>query len=186
MDSVIPELETVRLRLRPFALEDAPLVQQLAGDSRVADTTARIPHPYPDGVADSWISGHEDSALKGESYTWAIANLETDDLMGCISLILNRHLGAEMGYWLGVPYWDQGVMSEAARAVIEVGFSRLNLHRIVARHFVRNPASGRVMQKAEMTLIGTKRDSWLKSGVFESEVWYEILSTDPPRTISQS
>ena len=157
---MIPELRTTRLLLRPFRLEDAPMVQQLAGDSRVADTTANVPNPYSDGVAEVWIATHDSNALEGQSYTWAIANLESDELMGCISLILNRHSGAEMGYWLGVPYWDHGFMSEAARAVIEAGFSGLKLHRIVARHFVRNPASGRVMQKSGMTLIGTMRDSW--------------------------
>lgn len=183
---MIPELRTTRLRLRPFTLEDAALVQLLAGDSRVADTTANVPHPYPDGVAKTWIATHEERAAGGDSYTWAIASLETNELMGCISLIPNRHKGAEMGYWLGVPFWNQGLMSEAARAVIDAGFSRLELHRVVARHFVRNLASGRVMQKAGMTLIGTMRDSWLKAGVFESETWFEILSTDPARTIGES
>lgn len=153
-------LETPRLRLRPFTLEGAPMVQQLAGDSRIADTTGSVPHPYLDGMAEAWIATHESSATEGDSYTWAIANLETDELIGCISLILDRHNGAEMGYWLGVPYWNHGFMSEAARAVIEAGFSTLKLHRVVARHFVRNSASGRVMQKAGMTLIGTMRDSW--------------------------
>lgn len=136
------------------------MVQQLAGDSRIADTTGSVPHPYLDGMAEAWIATHESSATEGDSYTWAIANLETDELIGCISLILDRHNGAEMGYWLGVPYWNHGFMSEAARAVIEAGFSTLKLHRVVARHFVRNSASGRVMQKAGMTLIGTMRDSW--------------------------
>lgn len=163
------------------------MVQQLAGDSRIADTTGSVPHPYLDGMAEAWIAEHQDSASKGDSYTWAIANLETDELMGCISLILNRHRGAEMGYWLGVPFWNHGFMSEAARAVIDAGFTQLNLHRIVAAHFVRNPASGRVMQKAGMNLIGTMRDSWswLTTGVFESEVWYEILSTDPTCTMQK-
>ena len=183
---MIPELRTNCLRLRPFTLEDAPVVQRLAGDSRIADTTGSVPHPYLDGVAEAWIAGHQDSASNGNSYTWAIASLETDELIGCISLILDRHRGADMGYWLGVPYWNHGLMSEAARAVIEAGFSRLALHRIVARHFVRNPASGRVMQKAGMTMIGTMRDSWLKADVFESEVWYEILSIGPASTIGQS
>lgn len=141
-----PILETARLRLRSFTLEDAPVVQQVAGNSRVADTTANVPHPYTDGVAEAWIATHESSASEGQSYTWAIANLETNELMGCISLILNRHDGAELGYWLGVPHWNHGFMSEATRAVIDTGFSRLKLRRIVARHFVRNPASGRVMQ----------------------------------------
>jgi [ribosomal protein S5]-alanine N-acetyltransferase len=183
---MIPELRTTRLRLRPFTLKDAPMAQRLAGDSRVADTTANIPHPYPDGVAEAWIATHDSSATEAKSYAWAIANLETDELMGCISLILNRHSGAELGYWLGAPYWNHGFMSEAARAVVEAGLSRLKLHRIVARHFVRNPASGRVMQKAGMTMIGTMRDSWLKAEVFESETWYEILSSDSARTIGES
>jgi [ribosomal protein S5]-alanine N-acetyltransferase len=183
---LIPILETDRLQLRPFTLEDAARVRELAGDPQVADTTANIPHPYPEGVAEAWIITHEERAAERKVVTWAISRLETNELMGCISLVFSLNNSAELGYWLGVPYWNHGFMSEATNAVIKAGFSRFELHRIYARHFVRNPASGRVMQKAGMKPIGTMREAWLKDDVYESEIWYDILASDQTRTAQVS
>jgi [ribosomal protein S5]-alanine N-acetyltransferase len=183
--NLIPMLETDRLRLRPFALEDAARVRELAGDPRVADTTANIPHPYPEGVAEAWIITHDESARERKVITWAISSLTTHELVGCISLVFGRNNSAELGYWLGVPYWNHGFISAAAKAVIEAGFSRFGLHRIHARHFTRNPASGRVMQKAGMKMIGTMREAWLKGDVYESEVWYDMLASDLERKESE-
>ena len=58
---------------------------------------------------------------------------------------------AELGYWIGVPWWNRGYATEAGRALLDFGFGTLGLHRIMAHHMMRNPASGRVMQKLGMT-----------------------------------
>ena len=62
---------------------------------------------------------------------------------------------AELGYWVGVDYWNQGFCSEACGRIIEFGFSNLNLKRIHARHLSRNPASGKVLLKSGLTHIGS-------------------------------
>lgn len=89
--------------------------------------------------------------------------------------INQRHRRAEMGYWLGVPYWNRGYMTEAGRAMLAYGFGELELHRIHARHFTRNPASGRVLRKLGMTYEGTQREHVQKGEGFEDLANYGIL-----------
>ncbi len=181
MPATMPTLETARLRLRPFTLQDAPRVQILAGDARVADTTLAVPHPYPDGAAEAWIGMHAQFAREGTNFVFAICLVKTGDLVGAIN-IMPKLAGdsklAEIGYWLGVPFWNQGLMSEAVKAVIDWGFNTLQLQRIYARAFSRNPASARVMQKAGMQFEGVARGLMLKAGIYEDVVTHAILSSD--------
>lgn len=172
----IPVLETPRLRLRPLALADAPAVQRLAGAPQIADTTLNIPHPYPDGLAEQWIAGRAQAAREGAAVTWAIADRASDALYGAISLVIaQQHQHAELGYWMGVPFWGRGHTTEAAAPVLAHGFINLGLRRIHARHLVRNPASGRVMQKLGMAYEGCQRQHIRKGDRFEDIVLYGIL-----------
>lgn len=172
----LPTITTERLVLRPFALSDAADVQRLAGDRAVADTTLNVPHPYPDGAAERWISDHAERFERREILTLAVTLRDGGTLAGCISLRLHdEHDRAEMGYWMGVPYWNQGYCSEAARAVIAYGFKQMGLNRIYAHHLVRNPASGRVMQKAGMVYEGALRQHIRKNGRYEDIASYGIL-----------
>ena len=175
----LPTLTTERLVLRPFALSDAADVQRLAGDRAVADTTLNIPHPYPDGAAEQWISSHVACFQRREIMTLAITLRASGELAGCISLRLNdTHNRAELGYWMGVPYWNQGYCSEAARAVIAYGFEQMALNRIFAHHLTRNPASGRVMQKAGMAYEGMLRQHAKKLERYEDLAIYGILRSE--------
>lgn len=179
MTQKLPTITTERLVLRPFALSDAADVQRLAGEWAVADTTSHIPHPYPDGAAEHWIDSHVERFAQREILTLAVTLRATGELLGAISLRLhdsdNR---AELGYWIGVPYWNRGYCSEAARALIAYGFEHMGLHRVYAFHFVRNPASGRVMQKAGMTYEGTLRQHVKKWERYEDLATYGILRSE--------
>ncbi len=107
---MIPILETPRLRLRPFVLTDAERVQVLAGDARVADTTLNLPHPYPDGVAEEWISSHAEMAEKGIGYSWAICKRESGELMGNISMgVAPKHSRGNVGLLVGFRVLESGV-----------------------------------------------------------------------------
>jgi RimJ/RimL family protein N-acetyltransferase len=174
-----PLLETARLILRPFALADAPDVQRLAGAPEVADTTLNLPHPYEVRDAEQWIASQPARFASGSNVAYAITRRTDGVLAGAISLmeISARHRRAELGYWLGVPFWNQGYMTEAA-ALIGYGFSALGLHKITAAHFTRNPASGRVMQKIGMTQEGVQRRHVCKNGVFEDHALYGLLAED--------
>ena len=136
-------IETGRLMLRPFVTADAVVVQRLAGAWEVADTTLNMPHPYPDGAAEAWIATHAERLASGESLVYAITLRGTAELIGSIAMYFTtRFSHAELGYWLGLPYWNHGYMTEAAAAMVKYGFEALSLHRIFARHITRNPASG--------------------------------------------
>lgn len=172
----LPTLITERLLLRPFLLSDATAVQRLAGNREVADTTLSIPHPYLDGMAEAWIASHQGAWTRHECATFAITEAEAG-LVGAISLRIELpQRRAELGYWIGRPYWDRGFATEAARAMLDFGLHRLSLHRIYAFHFVRNPASGRVMEKAGMQHEGTLRGHFYRWGAPEDVAVWGLLS----------
>lgn len=174
-----PTLTSKRLILRPFSPADAPVVQRLAGDRRIAETTLNIPHPYEDGMAEQWIATHGPAYDAGTQATFAIVLLEPEQLVGAIGLIVNRELHkAELGYWVGHPYWNRGYATEAAIAILDFGFGKLGLNRIGAKHLARNPSSGRVMEKAGMLREGRARQDTMKWGQFEDLVSYGILRED--------
>ena len=175
----LPRIKTKRLLLRPFALADAKEVQRLAGDRDIASTTAAIPHPYDDGVAEQWIAMHQQRFEEGTWLNLAITHDPDDTLVGALGLRLEpEHDRAEIGYWIGKPYWGQGYATEAARALVEYGFERLGLHRIYAYHFTRNPASGKVLQKIGMRHEGHRRQHDKKWGRYEDEELYGMLKDD--------
>ncbi|MEO8201928.1 MAG: GNAT family N-acetyltransferase [Gemmatimonadota bacterium] len=162
--------------LRPFEAGDALEVQRLAGDRDVASTTLNIPHPYQDGMAESWIYGLPDAFVRGESATFAMEDATTSALIGSIGLRFTAlHARGEVGYWIGRPYWGQGYCTEALRLVLTYGFEVCGLVRVYAHHLTRNPASGRVMQKVGMTHEGTLRKHFHKWGVFEDVELYGQL-----------
>jgi len=133
-------------------------------------------------MAEDWIDTHQERFESGQTVNFAIVRAQDDTLIGAISLVIgqqNRH--AELGYWVGKPYWGNGYCTEAAQAVVDYGFQALDLHRIYARHMARNPASGRVMIKAGMQYEGCMRQHVLKWDVFEDLKIYGILRSEHAR-----
>jgi ribosomal-protein-alanine N-acetyltransferase len=174
-----PTLLTDRLILRPFVADDAFDVERLAGLREVADTTLNIPHPYPHGGAAEWIRLHSPAWIDGTSATFAIVGRKTNALIGAVSLVIKReHQRAELGYWIATDCWNRGYATEASQRLIQFGFEILMVHRIEARHFLRNPASGRVMQKLGMTQEGVQRDHVIKWNRFESLAVWSILEPE--------
>src|SRR3989344_686326 len=175
--ALFPQLKTERLILRAFDADDAVDTARMAGDRDVASSMLRIPHPYSEEMARTWIASLVSEFEKGESVTFAITL--SDELIGAISLGITREFDrAELGYWIGKPYWGQGYATEAGRAVLTYGFGELGLNRIFAYHFSRNPASGRVMQKLGMTHDGHLRQHTKKWGIYEDEEMYGVLKSD--------
>lgn len=170
-----PTLQTDRLTLRTFDLSDAAVVQHLAGDRAIADTTLNVPHPYEDGMAEEWIASLAPKFASGEFATYAVTLSETNELIGAVSLKFDQEAStAEVGYWIGRPYWRNGYATEATAAMLEYGFNVVGVDKIGAGHFARNPASGRVMDKAGMHYKGTQLEALEKWGQPEDLVWYSV------------
>lgn len=171
-----PTLQTARLTLRPFEPSDAPRVKELAGDRAIADTTGSILHPYEDGMAESWIVKQGEEFEAGTATNFAATLRESGELLGSIGLVINAaHRRAELGYWIGKPYWGRGYATEAGRELIRHGFGDLGLARIVAHHFQRNPASGRVLQKLGLKPEGFLRRHFLKWDTLEDVACHGLL-----------
>ena len=120
-----PTLETERLWLRLLEPGDAAAITQYAGDRRVAATTLNIPHPYSIDMAHQFIAGTRQAAAAGDSFTFAMTRKPQRQLIGVIDLRPQHGHSAEVGYWTGVPWWNQGYMSEALLAVIQHAFRDL-------------------------------------------------------------
>lgn len=175
----IPLLTTQRLVLRPFAGADAETVRALAGDRRIADTTLNVPHPYEPGMAELWITSLETLRATGEQATFAVCLKDTEKLIGAMSLrIISILSQANLGYWVGHPFWNMGYGTEAATAVVAYAFDALHLHRVYAAHLARNPASGRIMQKLGMQQEGVQREHTRKWNQYEDLVIYGLLKRE--------
>lgn len=143
-----PVLKTERLLLRAPRRGDGKAIVRLVNDRRIAENTARIPHPYFLGDAETFIGAANRQA--GEA-TFAI--LCDDELIGMCG-VEPRHDGPEIGYWLGVPFWGRGYATEAIRAAIDHAFGVLGHDTLQAAARVSNPSSRRVLEKCGFQWTG--------------------------------
>jgi RimJ/RimL family protein N-acetyltransferase len=168
-------LQTDRLILRPYSAQDIPDLVALIGAREIAATTLRIPHPYTEADARDFLA----TIGQSDNLNLAIVLQSDNHLCGGIGLRpdhANHH--AELGYWIGVPYWGHGYATEAARALVQHGFEALNLTRIYAFHFKHNPASGRVLQKIGMRHEGCQRAHIYKWGQLIDLELYGLLRSE--------
>jgi len=160
-----PTLSTSRLILRPFRPDDAGPVTDFLQTPEIAANTARIPHPYHLHMAEEWIGGHERDFTDQREVTFAITSVATEELIGAVGLVLDLpNRSAELGYWLGKPWWSRGYATEAARRALDWGFDALDLNRIHAGYMAHNPASGQVLTKLGMQHEGLRREHFIRKG----------------------
>ncbi len=177
LPEVPPILTGQRLVLSKLTATDLPRIVLLAADPRVSAYTVNLPHPYRERDAIFWLNLAEQGFLRDTHLILAIRRADDGLLLGGIGLTINAaHRRAVLGYWLGHPFWNQGLVTEAARTVVQYGFTDLEFHRLTATHLAGNPASGRVLQKAGMHYEGKLRDHLIKDGVYHSLVQYGLIN----------
>ena len=146
----IPVLETERLTLRAPRLEDANIVAALANDRRIAENTARIPHPYRRADAEDFITG----ANQAGGETVFVVALRDGGLIGACGMMMGAEQSPEIGYWLGAKFWGKGYATEAVRALIDHAFTDLDCEALQSAACVTNPASRRVLEKCGFQWTG--------------------------------
>lgn len=170
-------LETERLILRRFVVEDADeMYRNWAGDDEVTKYLTWPSHAAADVTRELlrlWTAQYEES----DRYNWGIERKADGKLIGNISVVKHdeERSSAELGWCMGKTWWGQGIMPEAAGAVIEYLFLEVGFNRIGAGHDRNNPKSGRVMQKIGMQYEGTLRANGKNNQGIVDEVWYSIL-----------
>jgi ribosomal-protein-alanine N-acetyltransferase len=128
-----------------------------ASDPAVSRFVSWEPHTSVE-QSEAFIASELKRAQEGGRWSWAITEREKDTFIGFIVLCpAKTQPRAEVGYWLGKPYWGKGYMTEALKLLIRLSFEELGLNRVQATHSTQNPASGRVMTKAGMTYEATLR-----------------------------
>ncbi|MGR5132346.1 GNAT family N-acetyltransferase [Vibrio alfacsensis] len=151
--STQPTLTTKRLILRPFNYDDCQQVALLAGDKRIADMTANIPHPYQPPMAKTWIDEHTPMYQQHRGVAYAITLCDTGKLIGAVSVPRIEDGYGILGYWLGVHYWGKGYAFEASKTLIEFAKSHFALAGIKVMHLVENQRSKSVILKLNIPYV---------------------------------
>lgn len=169
-----PVIQTERLTLSQLEERDISSIVEYLQRRIFSDLTSNIPYPYVENDAISWVKMSKEAFDNNTGYTFAIRNKE-GQIMGAIGLHDRDDDKAELGYWIGIPYWDKGYVTEAAKAIIDFGLNELKLNKIFATHFLHNPASGRIMEKIGMEQEAVLIKEVKKDGEYFDLVRYCIL-----------
>ena len=147
-----PSVATPRFDLRPLRLSDAGLIEFYRRDERVARQTTSIPHPLPPGATQAFVNrcmSHE-----RDEDVWAIDASRNggSEVIGLVSLERLSRNQSELGYWVAPAFWNQGVASEVATAIIAA--NPMGHDTIFAAVFQDNPSSARVLTNCGFEYIG--------------------------------
>lgn len=176
-DKINRTILTNRLYLRLFEKRDAETVQVLCNNYNIYKSTLYLPYPYSLNDALVWMENHKKNFDEDYSYEFAITDKISGNLYGAISLSNNQKFkNGEIAYWIGEEYWGKGYGTEAAKAIIDFAFEEKKMHKVFARYFKSNPASGRIMQKIGMVQEGVLKDQIVKDGEYEDLIYYGIIN----------
>ena len=163
--------------IRSFISEHAESISKYANNKKIADNLRDIfPFPYTLQDATDWI---ELATSSEPSAHFAIEF--KNECIGGIGLTLMEDIfshSAEIGYWLGEPFWGKGIISECINPVLNYAFSNLGLERVFALTYTSNAGSMRVLEKNNFTLEGTFKKGAYKDGIFYDVIQYAILKED--------
>ncbi|GEN66607.1 GNAT family N-acetyltransferase [Chryseobacterium rhizosphaerae] len=170
-----PIIETERLILSQLEEKDIPFITEYLQHRIYSDLTSNIPYPYTENDAQLWLTMSKEAFEDHTGYTFGIRNKE-GHIIGAIGLHDRDDDKAELGYWIAMPYWNKGYVTEAAKAIVHFGFKKLNFNKIFATHLLHNPASGKIMEKIGMEKEAVLKQETKKDGAYFDLVMYSIFN----------
>ncbi|MBP2355177.1 RimJ/RimL family protein N-acetyltransferase [Kribbella aluminosa] len=184
----VPVVEGEGIRLRPLRESDAQRVMEACNDERTQHWLAGMPSPYDLDGAKEFISSRADAAASGDAVSWAIADAETDELLGNVSVFgMSSRLDGtrgEIGYWMHPEARGRKVMTTAVQLAIAHAFrpvedGGLGRHRLVVRCADVNTASAHVAEVNGFTKVGDERRADpRRDGSYDNLLTYDLLATD--------
>ncbi|WP_152655340.1 GNAT family N-acetyltransferase [Oceanobacillus sp. CFH 90083] len=172
-------IETDRLLLRLFQESDAEEVAKLCNNYRLYKNTLNLPYPYSVDDALAWIKNHLVHFNENKHFEFAIIDKSTGELYGSIALSNHPQFdNGELAYWIGEEHWGNGYATEAAEAILRFAFREKGYHKVFARYFHVNPASGRIMEKIGMHKEGVLKQHIKKEDEYMDLVYFGILKKD--------
>ncbi len=172
------ELVGDKVRLRPAVIADAAAAYRLVTDDRILRWLLWDGPDAESSMTD--VFGRWQRQLRrGEDYNFAIERRDEPGIIGCIGPRLVEHpLQADVGYWLGVPFWNRGYMTEAIGLVSHFSFEYLGVVRVYATVMVGNDGSRRALEKNGFSLDGRLRSHALKRGEWRDEWFLSLLRSE--------
>lgn len=172
-------VEKQDIKLRHFEEKDIHPVALLCNNKKIWDNVRDfLPFPYTEKHARKFIRTCQ---AENPQVTFAIEY--KGDFAGCIGLVKQtdiHKLTAEVGYWIGEPYWGLGIATRSVNLIVEYGFDQLGLVRIFTGVFDFNKASQRVLEKAGFKLEGIFEKNVLKNGRILNEYRYGKINNSLP------
>lgn len=155
----------MQVSLRPWQKKDRSILAELANNIKIWNNVRdRLPHPYTLHHADEFIA-----YCTKQNLPHVLAVIAEGNIAGCVGLELQNdtaRISAELGYWIGEPYWGKGVATEAVRQMLDYSFENFSwLIRIYAGVFEHNKASMKVLEKNSFYLEGIQKKAVIKNGV---------------------
>ena len=176
-ETKFPHIELDKLILNQPTEDDCLEISQILNHEVYSSNTINIPFPYTEKDAKFWVGLSETGFKNNNHLIFAIREKVNEKIIGAIDLGIDiRFNKAELGFWLEKKYWNKGITTEAAKAMIKFGFCNLKLKRIYASHFDFNGSSGKVLEKAGMTKEGLLKCHTYKNGEYQNHILYSIIN----------
>lgn len=158
------EIEARKFKLRPFRKGDEVAITQYASNPKIYRMTIALPYPYERKDAREWIELNQAEQHRKRPGMVSFAIDIGGEAVGCVGLSDVEVHKAEVGYWLGEPFWGQGITTQALRLLTRYAFNELGLRRVFAHAFTFNTGSIRVLEKAGYKYEGCLRKNEIKDG----------------------
>jgi len=172
-------LKSKRIRLRHVKLSDAESIAKYAKNHAISRYTF-IPRPYLEIDARAFIKICHGQYRQKKYYNFGIELLETGQVIGMMGIVnhYKNHRNAEIGYWLGKPFWGKGLAGEALELILKYCFKAMKLHRVYAHVMHPNISSSKLLLKHNFKPEGIARQQVKRHGKWMDMHWFGLLAKE--------